>query len=555
MRSKLTVVLALTFLIAACADEPPAGDLEAGAPGTDETAGAPDDDDDAGTGDDDGDDAGGDDEDREADGGGELVFALPDEPDVLDPTLGRSLVGNMVFTNMCEGLYEANEDLEVVPLLAADLPTFSDDGLTVTIGLRDDAVFHDGTPMDAEAVATSLERHRTMDGSARSGEIAQVEETVAVDDHTVEIRLSEPFVPLTATLADRAGIIMSPTQIDELGDDFGDDPVCVGPFAFVERGNDQIRLERAEHYYDADEVRLDEVVFTSINDGNVRTSQLRSGDIHMAERVPATDVAQIESDPDLELHEATSTGWWGLQSNVGNVDGMDEAPGEPDTPLAEDPRVREALELSLDRAAINEAVFNGLFIEACTPLSPATPWAPEVECPERDTERAQELLVEAGYDLPVSVTLLARPDDENARLAQLVQSMASEGGFDMEVSTVEFVTGQDMAIEGDFELYHSGWSGRVDPDGNLYAFNHTDGSFNYAGLSDPDIDALLEDGRALQDDDERQEAYDEVIDRLRDERNYIYLYYPTLFVGASSDIDGFEFHGDWLPRLKTAGFR
>jgi peptide/nickel transport system substrate-binding protein len=151
---------------------------------------------------------------------------------------------------------------------------------------------------------------------------------------------------------------MSPAALDELGDDFGQEPVCVGPFEFVERGNERIVLERAENYHDADQVKLDRVVYQTINDGNIRTANLRSGDVHMAERINTTDVEQIESDPGLTMYDAVSLGYWGIFVNIGNTDGIDEPPGEPDHPLV-DPRVREAFELSLDHEALVKVAMDG----------------------------------------------------------------------------------------------------------------------------------------------------------------------------------------------------
>ncbi|MGH2736116.1 MAG: ABC transporter substrate-binding protein, partial [Actinomycetota bacterium] len=194
----------------------------------------------------------------EAADGGELVIALAEEPDALDPSLARTFVGRIVFASICEKLYDVNENLEVIPQLAADLPEFSEDGLSVTIPLREGITFNDGTEFNAEAVKTTLDRHREISESARASEIAPVKSVEVVDEFTVGLQLSEPFSPLTAALADRAGMILSPAQIDKLGDDFAEDPVCVGPFDFVERrAQDRIVVEKSDEYYDADQVHLD----------------------------------------------------------------------------------------------------------------------------------------------------------------------------------------------------------------------------------------------------------------------------------------------------------
>src|SRR5687767_14661652 len=136
---------------------------------------------------------------------------------------------------MCEKLYDIDAEGALVPQLATALPTVSPDGLTVTIPVRTGIRFDDGTPFDAAAVVTTLQRHLTMEGSTRRGELGPVAAVEAPDASTVVVRYQRPFAPLTASLADRAGMIMSPTAISELGADFSRSPVCVGPFRFAER--------------------------------------------------------------------------------------------------------------------------------------------------------------------------------------------------------------------------------------------------------------------------------------------------------------------------------
>src|SRR5438094_6458097 len=139
-----------------------------------------------------------------------LVVALNQDPDILDPTLARTYVGRIVFSQMCEKLYEIDESLRISPQLAADMPTISDGGRTVTIKLRPGVKFNDGTPMTAEAVRFSLERHRDMKGSTRKSELDHVTAVEVVDPQTVRLRLKNPLSPLVAILTDRAGMPVSP---------------------------------------------------------------------------------------------------------------------------------------------------------------------------------------------------------------------------------------------------------------------------------------------------------------------------------------------------------
>ncbi|MQA86717.1 MAG: hypothetical protein GEV03_19310 [Streptosporangiales bacterium] len=233
-------------------------------------------------------------------------MALAEAPDKLDPSFARTYVGRLVFVNMCEKLYDINGDVEVVPQLAAELPEISDDGTVYTIKLRQGVKFNDGTDFDAEAVKASLERHRDHEESERASELQAVDEVAAVDDQTVRTTLSEPYAPLLAILSDRSGMIMSPSQLDELGDDFSDEPVCVGPFKFADRpSNDRIELTKSEHYYDRDQVRLDGLTFSVVTEPSVRAANLRSGDIQVADRIQPPDVQSLEDNPQTGLNAVT----------------------------------------------------------------------------------------------------------------------------------------------------------------------------------------------------------------------------------------------------------
>src|SRR5215211_3625652 len=156
--------------------------------------------------------------------GGTLTIALAEDPDALDPTLARTFVGRMVFLHMCEKLYDLNAKLEIVPQLAAGMPTLSPDKKTMTIRIKRGVRFNDGTPLNAQAVKISLDRHRTNPRSARASEISPVTSVVVAGPYTVRLVLNARYSPLTAQLADRAGMIMSPKQISALGDRFASNP-------------------------------------------------------------------------------------------------------------------------------------------------------------------------------------------------------------------------------------------------------------------------------------------------------------------------------------------
>src|SRR5437764_2514563 len=204
-----------------------------------------------------------------------LTVGLAEDPDALDPTLARTFVGRMVFLDMCDKLYDLSPKLEIVPQLAASLPSFSADKKTVTIKLRKGIKFNDGTPLDAAAVKKSLDRDKTLPRSARASELSPVTSIDTAGDSTVILHLSARYSPLTAQLADRSGMIMSPKQLDALGDKFATDPVCVGPFMFKERvAGDHITLVKSPYYYDKSNVHLDSIVWKIVVDNSARAANL-----------------------------------------------------------------------------------------------------------------------------------------------------------------------------------------------------------------------------------------------------------------------------------------
>ncbi|MFC4005609.1 ABC transporter substrate-binding protein [Nonomuraea purpurea] len=488
--------------------------------------------------------------------GGTLNVALNADPDALDPSISTTLVGREVFASMCEKLYDIDAQSTLVPQLAAALPEISDDGEEVTIKLREGVTFNDGTAFDAEAVKKSLDRHRTWEKSARQADLEAVSEVSVVDPATVRLKLKRAFTPLTAQLADRAGMIMSPKALDAGEDNFGASPVCVGPFTFVSRtSGSQIALEKSAGYYDAAKVKLDKLVYKIIVDPNVRAANLKSGDVQVADQLATTTVKGVQSDPNLSVVSGGGLGYYGITINTGNATGSTDKPGAVNTALAKSPQLREAFELALDRDLINKTVYNGLYEADCFPVPLDSPYrAKDLQCPKRDLAKAKQLVQASGVPTPVPVTLTSPNDAVNQRLAQVVQQMAKEAGFNVSVQTAEFVTALEQGKSGKFDVLLNGWSGRVDPDGNLTNLVTSRGSNNYSGMSDPGIDDPIKQAAAESDPAKRAELYAEAMKKAAELRGVLYLYHNKYYLGMSKTVAGVQYFKDGLPRFVTAGF-
>jgi peptide/nickel transport system substrate-binding protein len=471
-----------------------------------------------------------------------LRIGLAEDPDILDPTMARTYVGRIVFASFCDKLFDIDEKLNIVPQLALS-HEISDDGQEVTIKLRPGVKFHDGEPFDAEAAKFSLERHLMLPGSFRKPELATVDHVDVVDPLTIKLVLKVPFSPLIAQLTDRAGMMVSPKAAKAEGDKFGLHPVCAGPYKFVERvQQDRIVFEKFADYWNKDKVFIDRVVFLPIVDATVRLANLKSGGLDLIERVLATDIKDVRADSRLKLSTALELGYFGLTINVNN----DKNKG----PLSQSEKVRQALDLSIDREAINQVVFNGEFTPGNQWVSPEHPYYQKAfPIQKRDIAKAKALLKESGAALPVSVDFMVPKGPENEAVAQVLQSMAAEAGFDLKIRLIEFATSFKQAQAGEFQVFQIGWSGRIDPDGNSYVFLHTKAPQNDGGYSNPEADKALEDARLITDPARRKAIYEKLTKIVLNDEPLIYLYHRKLLIAHTTRLEGYKQMPDGLVRV------
>jgi peptide/nickel transport system substrate-binding protein len=477
-----------------------------------------------------------------------LRIGLAEDPDVLDPTLARSFVGRIVFAALCDKLFDIDEKLNIVPQLATGYE-WAPDNKALTIKLRPGVTFHDGEKLDAAAVKFSIERHKTMAGSNRRGELAPVASVDVVDQMTVRFNLSAPFSPLLAQLADRAGMIVSPKAAQAEADKFGAKPVCAGPFRFVERiAQDRIVLDRYPNYWNKDEIHFDRVVFLPIPDSTVRLANLRSGQLDFIERLAASDVPQLKSDARFKIAKITEIGYQGITINVGKSDIAQK------TALGRDPRVREAFELALDRDGIVQVAMDGEADVGNQWVAPTNAfYAKNMPIPKRDVARAKALLKEAGVSSP-EVMLMTPTTADAQRIAQVVQAMVKEAGFDVKIQSTEFATSLDLADKGQFDAYVLAWSGRADPDGNIFNFDACKQPLNYAGYCKTEVDDLLNKSRTARDVGERRKLFEQLAAIVLKDRPIVYLYHRHWLWAYSSKLSGLRTVPDGLVRVQGLRF-
>jgi len=472
-----------------------------------------------------------------------LRIGLAEDPDVLDPTLARTYVGRIVFASICDKLFDVNEKLDVVPQLALSHET-SEDGKTVTIKLRPGVKFHDGETFDAEAAKFSLERHMNMQGSFRKPELAVVDKVEVADPLTIKLNLKSPFSPLIAQLTDRAGMMVSPKAAKEAGDKVGLKPVRAGPYNFVERvQQDRIVVEKFADYWNKDNLHIDRITYLPIIDATVRLANLKSGGLDLLERLNATDIKEVRGDSKLKLVAMPDLSYEGITINIAN--------GEKSKgPLGQHAKVRQALELSLDRDAINQVVFNGEFVPGNQWVSPESAYYQKsLPIPKRDVAKAKALIKEAGVTTPIVVDFMVPQGAERKAVAEVVQAMAAEVGIEMRIRVTEFATSLKQGEQGEYQAYLIGWSGRTDPDGNSYIFFKTKAPQNNSGISNPDVDKSLDDARLVSDPAKRKAIYETAAKVVNTEIPILYLYHRKVLIAHTTRVEGFKAVPDGLLRV------
>ena len=226
--------------------------------------------------------------------------------------------------------------------------------------------------------------------------------------------------------------------------------------------------------------------------------------------------------------------------------------GTANNPFATHPTLREALELSLNRTQLNQVAFEGLYTPGCTPIPPNSPWAVNVPCPAQNIAQAKKLIAATGLKTPIHVSLMVPNDPLDLQIGSIIQSMAAQAGFAVSIQPLEFTTSLTKAAAGQFEMYIVGWSGRVDPDQNIYSDWFPEAGLNYTGADYPALNNLLTEARASTSTTQRQALYTQAVQLMHTELNIIYLWYPRFFLGLSKNVTGVQFLPDSLIRLEFA---
>lgn len=463
--------------------------------------------------------------------GGTLAFGLAAETDgwkVTDGSWGASAyaVGNALF----DPLAVYSTDYTAVPYLAEAFEP-NDDYTTWQIKLRQGPVFHDGTPVDAAAIAQNLEAHTT--ALLTSTAVSFIDTVSVVDDLTVEVTMIKPWSTFPDTLTSQVGYVMAPAMIDD--PDGSRRPVGSGPFVFESWTPGQnLRANRFEDYWRDGLPYLDAVEFQVLTDNQTRSRALESGQI---QAMQAGDAAQI-----IRLAEAAADGE--LQLFTDNDTEVEETfiALNTEVPPFDDPIARQALAYAVDRQALSDQAFEGLFEPAVGPYKPSSPLFVDAGVPEFDPDRARELVseYEEKYGEPLRFTANIVPVAEIRRIAETLQQQAADVGIEVELEALDQPTLIVRALTGNYQATGFILFGSPSLDREyVFIADFPEGNpLNFTRNKNPVIVAELDRARSTQDPDVQAEAFAEVQRQLAADGNFVFMVHNLGAVAFANDIYG-----------------
>jgi peptide/nickel transport system substrate-binding protein len=467
--------------------------------------------------------------------GGQLVIAAQRDATTFDPTKSQDVYSNDILTLVSDTLFEIDDKGQVVGRLVEK--TENPEPNVYLFTLKKGIKFQDGTDFDSTAVKFNLERHINDPKATTIQDVKPITSIETPDPQTVKITLSAPFAPFTSRLTTGAGFMLSPTAVQKLGDSLQRDLTGAGsgPFKFVSwQPANQIVLERNPDFWgtDADGTQLpylDKIIFKPFPDENVRLTNLLTGDADaLAGNPGAAQADSVLQSPDLTSSEIPGLGFQFVWLNTSK-------------PPFDNPAVRRALAYSIDRGQINQAVLFGHGVPLTLPIPPALPWAYMKGTPydTRDIDKAKQELASAGVSNVNFSMQISNASPQLQQVAELMKDQIKDAGFDMEIQLLDFATVVANGNTGDYESLQLGWSGSVDPDGNMYTLFYTGAGFNFGKYSNPALDKLLDDGRTNLDPSKRGQAYLDAQKILLQDQPMIVLYSQSQIASARKNVQNY----------------
>ncbi|GGA21680.1 MULTISPECIES: glutathione ABC transporter substrate-binding protein [Psychrobacillus] len=461
-----------------------------------------------------------------------LIIARLSDAENLDHQFMSTInAASVTHGKVYEGLVGRDKSSEFVPLLAESWKQISD---TVwEFSLREDVTFHDGEPFTAEAVKKTFERLLDPNvGSPRAGALSMVQEIKAVDDHTVQFILTEPYAPLLSILAGHESGIISPKAIERFGKELINEPVGTGPFRFEHwKPGQEIVLVRNEEYWGSAS-KLAKVIFKVVPEETTRVSMIETGEAHVTEPLSVTMMETVENSQSSNLYRSESYGTEYLGFNVSK---------QPfDNVL-----LRKAVAHAIEVDSIRKGVFNNVGGVANSLLgSKVFGYDDTMQPYSYNLDEAKRLMAEAGYKDGLTIKLTTMDSKERINLAEVVQSQLKGIGITVEIEVLEYGTFVDTTNSGNTEMYILSWRNATgDADYNqfnlLHSSTHGPGG-NRFFYADPQVDEWIEQARQEMDSDKRGELYSKAQHKQMEDALYIPVRVIENMAAVHKDVKGFD---------------
>lgn len=458
--------------------------------------------------------------------GGTLVISLPSSPKYLDPILYTGTYESQIINSVCDTLVEYKTDLSEISTSLATEWTISDDGLSYTFTIRDDAKFQpgeyqDGRVVTANDVKYSLERSANESSMNR---LSMLDHCNVVSDTQVECVLTSPAASFLTALTDAGNVIVPQEEVEGWGDSFGDHLVGSGPFALEQFAKDQQSdLTRHDGYWGPTPY-LDGVTVKVVTDMNQAANALATGEVDMATSLTGEAVQTVKNNTDLTLNQ--TPGLHVAYVYMNQVNG----------PTA-DQRVRKAIIMAVNREDLTKGVYPyGEAVEASLPL-PTGSWgydsSLEADVPSYDPEGAKQLLEEAGYGGGLSLNLYISNTEARLKMATILQQSLKENlGIDLTINPADWGTFSAVAAAGQADLYGMSWTWYPDPYfflNKLFSSSEVGALGNGAGFSHEEVDDLLAKALEVTDQGARADYYKQALKAI--------VSYDPMLVYASENVN------------------
>jgi peptide/nickel transport system substrate-binding protein len=491
---------------------------------------------------------------KPAGAGGTITFALENDIIDFDPLRSRAFVDRNVHYQIYDSLVAIDQTGKLIPWLAEKWD-IAPDGKAVTFSLKKDVKYHDGTPFDAASVKWNIDRYRLTDDSARKGELAPIDDVQVVDPATVKFVLKAPFTPLLSILVDRAGMMVSQKAAEAGGADFTRKAFKAGTGAFILTEavkDDHVTLEKNPDWWGkaADGTRLpllDKITIKPITSGDVRFTNMKTGDAQIANNIAPKDVAGAKSDSSMTYAQIPGLAWDSLVPN--------SKAGFP----FEDHRTIKAVSMAIDRQELMDKVFLGVGTVGYGTIPPSS-FAYDANFKpfeKPDLEGAKKLISDVGKG-PLGFELLVPSGDPFlVQIGSILQAQLKKADIAMELKQLEFAQILKAQTEHSFAgMTQVGWSGRIDPDPNTSDFLVTGRPNNDSSYSNADIDKLMADQRAEGDQAKRKDLLRKAEQiYVVDDPARIWYRFGVSQLAISNKISGLQPYPDQIIRFQYASIK